>query len=281
MRVASLAVVLLLEGSALAGCAAGAQTPVEEAAPAIDEPASPTAEPSPAADATPPGAEASAEPEPPPAAPSGPAPLVDDDVADDFIVGPPDELADCEGRLSAAGIEYAESRIPVHETRGGLVCGAPQVVRYQKGPETIRWSKSSPKLTCGMALTLARFESIVQEEADAHFGKKVVRIEHMGTYNCREMAAYPGWVSEHSYGNAIDIKRFVLAGGREVPVLGHYGDAAAGGHDADSRFLQAVAARAYDEDVFSVVLTPAFDRAHRNPFHLDLARYRVDGTGRP
>ena len=284
VRVVSQLVALLLVGSAAGGCAAGAQTPVEEAEPAepaTHVPASPI-EPVPGADeaaAEPTAArEAAAEPRP---EPTGPRPLVDDDESDDFVVGPPDELADCEGRLTDAGIEYAESRIPVHETKGGLVCGAPQVVRYKQGPQTIRWSKSSPKLTCGMALTLARFETIVAEEAQEHFGKKVVRIEHMGTYNCREMAAYPGWVSEHSYGNAIDIKRFVLSGGREITVLGHYGDPEAGGHDDDSRFLQAVAARAFDEDVFSVVLTPAFDRAHRNHFHLDLARYRVDGTGRP
>jgi hypothetical protein len=217
----------------------------------------------------------------PVAAPSGPPPLVSEDLTDDGIVGPPEVLDDCTGRLTAASVEWSVSRIPVHETKGGLVCGAPEVVRYAGGPSSIRWSKSSPKVTCGLALSLGPFERIVQEEAERCFGRRVVKIEHMGTYNCREMAAYPGWVSEHSYGNAIDIKRFVLAGGKTVDVLGHYGDAAAGPSDPASRFLQAVAARAYDENVFSVVLTPAFDRAHRNHFHLDLARYRVDGTGRP
>ena len=71
----------------------------------------------------------------------------------------------------------------------------------------------------------------------------------------------------------------VLAGGKEIAVLGGYGAIGAPKSDGQ-RFLQAIATRAYDEDVFSVVLTPAFDRAHRNHFHLDLARYRVDGTGR-
>jgi hypothetical protein len=39
-----------------------------------------------------------------------------------------------------------------------------------------------------------------------------------------------------------------------------------------------VSQRAYDEEVFSHVLTPFFNAAHRNHFHLDLARYRGDGT---
>lgn len=43
-------------------------------------------------------------------------------------------------------------------------------------------------------------------------------------------------------------------------------------------FLRAVSRRANDEDVFSHVLTPFFDAHHKNHFHLDLARFRADGT---
>lgn len=200
------------------------------------------------------------------------------DTSDDLFVGPPALIDACEARLGDAKVRFESARIPVHTKKGGLVCGAPQIVRYKRGPTGIRWGKG-PKVTCGVATAMARFETIVQEEARRFFNRDVVKVKHMGTYNCREMAAYPGWVSEHSYANAIDIKAFVLRGGREVTVLGNYGTAQEPRDDKE-RFLQAVSARAYDEDVFSVVLTPAFDRAHRNHFHLDLARYRVDGTGR-
>jgi hypothetical protein len=50
--------------------------------------------------------------------------------------------------------------------------------------------------------------------------------------------------------------------------------------DARAIFLRAAARRAYDDGVFSVVLTPYFDPLHRDHFHVDLARYRVDGTRR-
>ena len=196
------------------------------------------------------------------------------DVSDDAIVGPPALIEDCEARLDAAGIVYSPSAIPVHENRSGLVCGAEQVVRVRTGPEGISW-RGRPKVTCPVALAMGRMEAIVQEEAMRHLGRRVVRIEHLGTYNCREMAAYPGWVSEHSYANAIDVKAFVLQGGRRVSVLDHWT-----GDEPNARFLREVARRLYDENVFSVVLTPAFDRAHRNHFHLDFARYRVDGTAR-
>ncbi len=129
-----------------------------------------------------------------------------------------------------------------------------------------------------MALALARFERVVQREAQQHLATRVTAIEHIGTYSCREMAAYPGWVSEHSYANAIDIRGFTLRDGRTITIGRHYGRGPELGHDPKQRFLRAIATRLYREGIFSVVLTPRFDRAHAGHLHLDLARYRVDGT---
>jgi hypothetical protein len=47
---------------------------------------------------------------------------------------------------------------------------------------------------------------------------------------------------------------------------------------AASRFLRRLTRRLYDEKVFSVVLTPSYDKHHRNHPHLDGAAYTVDGT---
>lgn len=226
-------------------------------------------------------AAATPEPEPEPAPEPAPAELVVIDPAavdeDTDWVGPPEVIPDCDARMAAVGIDFTPSRLPVHKTRGGIYCGAEQVVRYRKGPGAISWG-GSPKVTCPVALGMAKLEAVVQEEAERHLGRKVRRIQHMGTYNCREMANYPGWVSEHSYANAIDIKHFELTNGKTIPVLGTYPKNGAEPKNASARFLQAVARRLYDERVFSVVLTPSFDSNHRNHFHLDMARYLVDGT---
>lgn len=242
------------------------------AAPAEAAPAEVPSEAAPAEAA--PAEAAPAEAAPAEAAVEGEAEAEDDQSA---WVGPPDPLPDCEAQLEAAGVEFSASQIPLHKTRGGIHCGAEQIVRYRQGPEAIRWG-GSPKVTCPVALGMAKLETIVQQEAERHLGRKVRRIQHMGTYNCREMANYPGWVSEHSYANAIDIKHFELANGKTIPVLGTYPKNGATPKTAGARFLKAVARRLYDERVFSVVLTPSFDSAHRNHFHLDMARYLVDGT---
>ncbi|HEY2510936.1 MAG TPA: extensin family protein [Polyangiaceae bacterium] len=215
----------------------------------------------------------------PPRTPRSPFAFANDDPADDFVVAPPDPRPDCEAALTAAGVKFARAKIPVHQEGKGhaqLTCGAEQVVLYRGSASGISFSPS-PILTCTMALALARFEVVVQEEAARTFGEQVARITQLGTYSCREMAAYRGWVSEHAYANAIDVESFVFKSGRRVSVLQGFER----GDDTRTRagaFLRAVSRRAYDEEIFSNVLTPFFDELHRNHFHLDLARYRNDGT---
>jgi hypothetical protein len=85
-------------------------------------------------------------------------------------------------------------------------------------------------------------------------------------------------VSEHSYANAIDIESFTLKNGRKFSVLQSFGKLEHEPRRSEARFLEQLGQRLYDDGVFSVVITPHFDALHKNHFHLDLARYRVDGS---
>jgi hypothetical protein len=214
-----------------------------------------------------------------PAAPRSPeSGGADLDPTNDGVVAPPDPVADCAALLARSRVEATSSELPVHREKSGrITCGAEQVVVYRAGPEAIRFN-IAPVVTCGMALAIARMETVVQGEAMARFGKRVGRIDHGGTYSCRRITRFHHMVSEHSYANAIDIRAFTLEDGRRIEVFRHFGSVETDSTASESRFLRAVARRLYDEDVFSVVLTPFFDAGHRDHFHLDLARYRVDGT---
>ena len=103
-------------------------------------------------------------------------------------------------------------------------------------------------------------------------------IVQLGTYNCRRMAAYPDLVSEHSFANAIDIAAFVLANGRRVEVERDWVRADQPARSPAAQFLRRLTRRLYDEQVFTVVLTPSYDKHHKNHLHLDGADYSVDGT---
>lgn len=211
-------------------------------------------------------------------APLEPQPWLDFGRADtaldnDFTVGPPDSPPDCHARLKADEVRYKPAELPVRTTRSGNVCGAEQAVIYLGSKHGVRYTPA-PIVSCGMALALARFDAVIQSQAVAAFGSRVRSVRQLGTYSCRKMARFPGWVSEHSYGNAIDIQSFVLESWRSVKVTSYTRNEAA----PEARFLRGVARALFDDGVFSVVLTPAYDRLHHDHFHLDLARYRVDGT---
>jgi hypothetical protein len=90
----------------------------------------------------------------------------------------------------------------------------------------------------------------------------------MASYGCRSRDNIPGaQLSEHAFGNAVDIGAFVLADGRTVSVRDDWG----GAPDA-AAFLRT----AHDGacPIFNTVLGPGADRYHTNHFHLDLARHR-------
>jgi hypothetical protein len=85
-------------------------------------------------------------------------------------------------------------------------------------------------------------------------------------------------VSEHSYANAVDLTRFTFKNGKSVSVLNDFDVGTGPPARAGGDFLRAISQRGEDEGAFSNVLTPFWDAAHKNHFHLDLARYRVEGA---
>jgi hypothetical protein len=216
----------------------------------------------------------------------------DTDPDNDGVVGPPDSDPECLAELEARGISFKEAKLPIRKApgRSDFMCGTEQAVVYLKALTSARISPR-PVVSCRMALALARFEEVAQEEAERRFKSKIVTIRQAGTYNCRKMSRYD-FVSEHSYGNAIDIDSFTLMNGKTISVARHFkvnaegfepGEAVASPGSGptvrpEALFLRDVAHRLYDEKVFSVVLTAHFDALHKTHFHLDLARYRVDGT---
>jgi hypothetical protein len=209
--------------------------------------------------------------------PTGTTVLADTDPENDDVVAPPAPIADCETKLRAAGVDFTRAELPVRPGNAKHpTCGVEQAVVYRHGPGHFRYN-SAPVLSCGMALGLARFEQVLNEEAQRYLGQAVARVEQGGTYNCRKMARF-NLVSEHAYANAIDIRSITLKNGRTLTVLGTFGRIDAEPKRPEARFWRSVARRLFDEGAFSVVITPFFDRLHKDHIHLDQARYRVDGS---
>jgi hypothetical protein len=106
----------------------------------------------------------------------------------------------------------------------------------------------------------------VQSAAAAWFGEQVVEIKQLSAYSCRSVNNQPGGnISEHAFGNALDVGVFRLASGREVTVEHGWK-----GAYEERGFLRQIHAAACER--FSTVLGPGADVFHYNHFHLDLAR---------
>ena len=120
---------------------------------------------------------------------------------------------------------------------------------------------------CGLAAALYWYEQRLQVLAREHFGAELQRIEHFGTYACRNIyGRQEDRLSAHATARAIDIAGFRLDDGTTVSVLRDWGKDSPKG-----RFLRA--AREEACRFFGMVLSPDYNRAHANHFHLELGGF--------
>ncbi|WP_445503709.1 extensin-like domain-containing protein [Microvirga sp. G4-2] len=134
--------------------------------------------------------------------------------------------------------------------------------------------KSKVTLACPIIPRIDTWlDEIVKPAAIMYFGVPVVDLK-AGSYSCRPRNNQRGAkLSEHSFGNALDVMAFVLADGREIAVVkGWKGD------PAEQDFLREafVGACRY----FTTVLGPGADAFHYDHLHIDLARHDPRGERR-
>ncbi len=163
---------------------------------------------------------------------------------------------------------------PIRKINDHGMCGIArplQITALQDG--TVR---VGPTATLGCPLTVALEQWLaasVQPAALARFGSPVVGIRQMSAYACRNVnGSARGDLSEHAFGNALDVAAFELADGRVITVLRGWS-----GSQAERDFLREVHATACQ--YFTTVLGPGVEQ-HGDHFHLDLAHHNANGTSR-
>jgi hypothetical protein len=133
-----------------------------------------------------------------------------------------------------------------------------------------------PSATLGCPITEALegwMRDSVQPAAIAWFGQPVVAIKQISDYSCRSRNnAHRAKLSEHAFGNAVDVASFKLANGRVITVKGGW----RGSRD-EQQFLREVAARACAS--FTTFLGPGAAH-HSDHFHIDLAKHGKKGISR-
>jgi hypothetical protein len=122
-------------------------------------------------------------------------------------------------------------------------------------------------LACPIVSALDRWVSDgVQPAAMRWFGEPVTEIKQISAYSCRGMVGAGGsGISEHAFGNALDIAAFALSDGRWITVQNGWH-----GTPEEQGFLRDVHLAACNH--FSTVLAPGYNAAHYNHIHVDLMR---------
>jgi hypothetical protein len=124
-------------------------------------------------------------------------------------------------------------------------------------------------LACPLVSELDRWiATAVQPAAMRWFGAPVAEIKQISAYSCRGMNGDPNaHISEHAFGNALDIAAFTLADGRKITVKGGWN-----GLPEEQGFLRDVQGAACDQ--FTTVLAPGSNVYHYDHIHVDLMRRR-------
>lgn len=169
----------------------------------------------------------------------------------------------CDQALSSSTLRYSHQA----DSRPTADCPLQNALRVQGGNVSLN---SSFLASCPLAVAYALFDiHTLQPAAQAVFGQPVVRIDHLGSFACRNVYNRANSrLSQHASANALDISAFRLADGRRISVLADWQDAGDNG-----RFLRRVRDGACSS--FNTVLSPDYNAAHRNHFHVDMGLWRV------
>jgi hypothetical protein len=127
--------------------------------------------------------------------------------------------------------------------------------------------KPAATLACPIVSVLDRWlADSVQPAAQRWFSSRVVEIKQISAYSCRGMNGNShAHISEHAFGNALDIAAFTFADGRRVSVKDGWK-----GLPEEQGFLRDVQAAACQQ--FTTVLAPGSNVYHYDHIHVDLMR---------
>lgn len=169
----------------------------------------------------------------------------------------------CLALLATAGFTYE----PIGDEQTGPDCGFTTAVRIRHTSADVRPAFA---LSCRTAVSLAMWERHgLQPAALRHFGQGVARIEHFGSYACRNVYNRPAATrSRHATAEAWDVAGFVLEDGRRIRIVR---DWKTGSDAADFlREVRDAACRFFDG-----VLSPDYNAAHHDHLHLDRGPYQL------
>ncbi|NNE24600.1 MAG: extensin [Rhizobiales bacterium] len=170
----------------------------------------------------------------------------------------------CESELTKlrAGFRIAE------DITGPGACGVRRPIELSRLSPGIA-AVTKPGVDCQVARAMATWaQHVVAPSAKLHLGKTLSGVKVSTTYQCRRRNnAVNGKLSEHAFGNGVDIMGFRFDDGSSLDI------ALRKGSDKSERAFQA-AVRGGACAYFTTVIGPGTNSAHAGHLHLDMVNRR-------
>lgn len=180
---------------------------------------------------------------------------------------PPSGGGSCQTQLNALGVTWKDS---------GAVKGIADPITVSSPIRGVDFRYVASKTTAPILGNCAFFLKLAVA-ADKMKAYGVAEFTHIGTYNYRTIAG-SSKLSQHALGMAIDIAGFRTTGGVYYSVANnsHFVKNTSGGTCSQARttagdkLFKGWACDVHAANIFNIILTPNYNAAHRDHFHIDL-----------
>lgn len=154
--------------------------------------------------------------------------------------------------------------VPSEPHKPNKTCGW-KTARIVYGSNAAALKPGEANMQCPLAIGTYMWLRELDSLANKHLGSDLKKIHHVGTYSCRRQNGNnSGQWSEHAFANAWDITGFELSDGRVISILKDWK-----GEDKNRRkFLREARNKACK--IFRVTLSPDYNAAHHDHFHVDM-----------
>ncbi len=178
--------------------------------------------------------------------------------------------SDCLQQLDDYGVVYTPTSVPLDHPDGypNLDCIVEDPV-YLHSPVAdvgIRYyydDNEAPILvSCETALSIYHMATIIRDMDG-------IELEHIGTYSCRVIGGTQT-LSQHAFANAIDLSGFLLDDDSFYSVEFDWEKDQPNPVSDGGAWLKDLMDACFAMDIWNIILTPNYNAAHYNHFHVDL-----------
>jgi hypothetical protein len=178
----------------------------------------------------------------------------------------------CKAELADTGVGWSPAIVALDHPEGhpDLDCLVQEPVRLAPVVHGVTYRYDSVSgtpnpllVSCELALRIVEMSALLEERG-------VRDVLHLGTYNCRTIAGTQK-LSEHGRGTAIDVRGLRLDSGAVYTVEDDWEVGVQSPKTESGAFLRWAVEKFYAELLFNIILTPDYNDAHWNHFHMDLS----------